>query len=316
MQVFYSQHLRTFGITRDLFNMEEFTAYSSNGKKSHNDTKNGMKVWERTDLQCDHIQGPGSSLLLYKNLLMVHMEGTDIQYIVALDRTSGETVWKSIRPQECYEPLSFIGKKAYITPLIIQVNNRDLMISNGSAVIIAYDPMTGEEVWRIVEGAESTVAMPVFSNGLLYIYTGFEVTEDGKDVSELLAIDPDGEGDITESKNIIWRRDTPPLPLPTPLVRDGLLYTIDARSTMKCIDALNGETVWSKKLKGKYHSSGLYADGNIYFSSIKGETIVLKEGRTLQVKSRNKLEGEIWTTPAFADGSMLIRTSKYLYRIQ
>ena len=124
------------------------------------DTKTGNTVWKRTDMQCEHIQGPGSSLLIYRDKLIVHMEGSDIQYIVALDKKTGEIIWRTDRPEELYDEMEYIGKKAYITPIIVNVNGHDLMISNGSAACIAYDPETGKEVWRIVKGEDSTERTP------------------------------------------------------------------------------------------------------------------------------------------------------------
>jgi len=85
------------------------------------------------------VQGPASSPILYKNLLILHLEGIDAQYIVALNKLDGKTVWRAERRKELYEPLLPIGKKAYITPLIVNVNGKDLLISNGSAVCSAYD---------------------------------------------------------------------------------------------------------------------------------------------------------------------------------
>jgi outer membrane protein assembly factor BamB len=207
-----------------------------------------------------------------------------------------------------------IGRKAYITPLIIQAGGRDLLISNGAAVCTAYDPATGSEVWRVEWGAETTVSMPVESGGLVFFYTGFEVYEDGGKHAELFAVDPLGRGDITES-NTRWRVKSPPLQLATPVVRDGLLYTIDSKSKLICMDAGTGETVWSRQLKGKYNSSPVWAAGNVYFSSTRGETFVIREGRAYEELAVNTLDGEIWTTPAFLRGSILLRTSKYLYKI-
>jgi len=278
-------------------------------------TRTGETVWTRTDLQCEHIQGPGSSLMIYKDFLIVHMEGSDRQYIVALDKRTGKTVWSVDRPAECYEPLEYIGKKAYTTPIIINVNGRDLMISNGAAVCIAYDPMTGKEVWRIVQGEDSTIAMPVTYNGNVYFYTSFVTDKDGRRHCDLLAVNPDGTGDISGS-NILWRKESPPLQLSTPVIKDGLLYTIDTKATLFCLDALSGEEIWSEKLKGKYNSSPIAADGKIYITSVKGETLVIKEGRTYNPIAKNILEGEIWATPAIADQSLLIRTSMYLYKIK
>lgn len=278
------------------------------------DTESGETIWKRTDMQVEHIQGPASSLLIYEDKLIVHMEGSDIQYITALDKETGETIWKTDRPEELYSPIEYIGKKAYITPIIVDVNGRKLMISNGSAACIAYDPDTGEEVWRIVYGEDSTIAMPTESNGVVYFYVGFETDTAGEKHSKLMAVDPDGQGDIEES-NVLWSVETPVLQLLSPLVKDGLLYTIDSRSEMWCLDASDGSALWSEGMKGKFHSSPVYTDQHVYFSSTRGYTYVVKEGRELEIIAENKLDGEIWATPAIAGGAIFIRTNKYLYKI-
>lgn len=277
-------------------------------------TNNGLVIWKRTDLICDHIQGPASSPVLYKNLLILHLEGSDVQYIIALNKADGKTVWKTERRKEFYEPLEPIGKKAYITPLIVTVNGRDLLISNGSAVCNAIDPETGKEIWWIVRGEDSTISMPFSEDGKVYFYTSFIVPPDGNKFAELMAVDPNGEGDISK-QNILWRIKTPVLQLLTPVVKDGLIYTIDSESNLMCIDSKTGQTVYSDKLKGKYNSSPVYAAGNIYFCSTQGEITVLKEGPGYDIIARNKLDGEIWSTPAILRNSILIRTSKFLYRI-
>lgn len=275
----------------------------------------GSLVWKRTDLQCEHVQGPGSSPILYKNLLILHYEGTDVRFIIALDKQTGKTVWKTDRPEKVYEPLPTIGKKAYITPIIINVDGQDLMISNGSAVIIAYDPNTGKEVWRVIKGAESTVSMPSYENGVIYYYTGFFTNEEEKQISLLMAVDAKGKGNITET-NVIWEKESPTLQLSTQLVKDGLLCTIDSKSVFWCLDAKTGEEIWSKKLRGKYNSSPIYCDGKIYFSSTTGTTYVIKHGKNEDFISENKLKGQIWATPAVYKNAILLRTSDYLYKIE
>jgi len=277
-------------------------------------TDNGSIVWQRTDLTCNHVQGPGSSPVLYKNLLILHYEGDDVQFVTALDRSTGGTIWQTERPPEPYVPLVQIGRKAYITPLILNIKGNDLLISNGSAVCIAYNPETGEEIWRVVRGAESTIAMPFAENGVVFFYTGFMSSEAGHNFSELLAVNADGRGDITKT-NILWKIETPILQLLTPVVKDGLIYTVDSDSKLMCIDAKTGNSFYKERLKGKFNASPIFADGNIYFCSIRGEIIVIKEGRELEIIAQNKLEGEIWATPAFVRNNILIRTSKYLYRI-
>jgi len=130
----------------------------------------------------------------------------------------------------------------------------------------------------------------------------------------LLAVNADGNGDITET-NIIWRKETPVLQLLTPVIKDGLIYTIDSENNLMCMDAKTGENYYSERMKGKYNASPVYADGNIYFCSTRGEIMVIKEGTELEIVAQNRLEGEIWATPAILRNNILIRTSDYLYRI-
>jgi outer membrane protein assembly factor BamB len=277
-------------------------------------TGNGSVIWQSTDLHCDHVQGPASSPILYKNLLILHLEGSDVQYIIALNKADGKTVWRTERRKEFYEPLEPIGKKAYVTPLIVNVNGRDLLISNGSAVCNAYDPETGKEIWWIVRGEDSTISMPFSEDGRVYFYTSFIVPPEGDNFAELIAVNPEGEGDIAD-QNILWRIKTPILQLLTPVIKDGLIYTINSKSKLMCINSETGQTLYSERITGKYNSSPVHAAGNIYFCSTRGETIIIKEGRDYELVAKNRLEGEIWATPAILRNSILIRTSKFLYRI-
>jgi outer membrane protein assembly factor BamB len=277
-------------------------------------TSDGSIVWRRTDLKCNHIQGPASSPVLYKDLIILHFEGTDVRFVTALDKFTGETVWKTDRPAEPYKSLPEIGTKAYITPLIINVKGRDMLISNGSAVCIAYDPENGKEIWRIVRGAESTIAMPFTEKGIVYYYTGFMVDKEGGNYSELIAVDPDGKGDIAGT-NILWKKKSPELQLLTPVIRDGLIYTVDSQNNMLCIDASTGQEVWRTKKKASFNASPVFAAGNIYFFSVKGETDVIRAGPKPGPVTVNSIKDQIWATPAFLRNSILLRTDKYLCRI-
>lgn len=279
-------------------------------------TANGSVVWKNSEFKCKFVQGAASSPILYKNLLILHYEGVDVRFLVALNKLNGKTVWKTDRPEEPYKPLPDIGKKAYTTPLMINVKGRDMLISNGSAVCIGYDPDNGKEIWRVVHGAESTIAMPVSENGVVYWYTGFMVAEDGSKYTDILAVNPDGQGDITSS-NILWKKrdELAQNQMLTPVIKDGLIYTVNTHNMMQCIDAKNGEDVWSKHVTSNFNASPLYIDGNVWFFSVKGDILVLKAGRQYLVVAQNKLDSGIWATPAVTGNSIILRSQKYLYRI-
>jgi outer membrane protein assembly factor BamB len=277
-------------------------------------TTNGSIVWKRNDLKCDYMMGPASCPVIYKNLVILHFEGTDAAYIVALDKSNGKLVWRTDRPKEIYAPRPNIGKKAFTTPIIINVKGHDLLISNGSFVTVAYDPATGQEVWRVVRGAESTVAMPFTDKGVVFWFTGFMVADDKSTFCEILAVNPDGKGDITAS-NILWRKKAEQLQLLTPVIKDGLIYTVDAKNNMMCIDAVTGEEIWSTHVKANFNASPVSLNGNIWFFSVKGEVLVIKAGRKYEVVAQNKMDSGIWATPAFLRNSVIMRTEKYLCRI-
>ena len=271
-------------------------------------------MWKREDLICDHFQGPGASPILYKDKLILHFEGMDAQYIVALDKNTGKTIWRIDRDEKIYSTLPEMERKAYVTPIVINVADRDLLISNGSAGCFAYDVKNGEEVWRIVKGITSTVSMPTYWNGNLYFFGGLVNKEDDKKHYHLTAADPKGKGDISKT-NIIWVQDYSTSQMLTPVVNKEVLYTMDTRGNMQGIDAFTGEIYWAKRFIGKFNSSPICAGGFVYFNSNRGETVVIKEGKELNIVSENLVEGQIWATPAFVNGSILLRISEYLYKV-
>ena len=276
------------------------------------DSNDGHVVWKRDDLPCEHMQGPGSSPIIYKDLLILHFEGTREQYIVALNKSDGKTVWRADRPSSYYEPLAPVGRKAYVTPIVLTVAGRELLISNGAAVSMAFDVFTGKEVWRIPQGEDSTISMPFSEDGIVFFYTSFVTPAEGEKYIELLAVDPGGSGDISKT-HVLWRIKSSILQLLTPLVKDGIIYTVDTKNNLLGIDAKTGGTLFSKKMKDKYNSSPIWADGKVYLTSVKGETLVLKAGRTLEIIAQNRLNDEVYATPAIARGSILLRTASSLY---
>jgi outer membrane protein assembly factor BamB len=238
----------------------------------------------------------------------------DAQYIVALDKNTGKTIWRIDRDEKLYSTLPPMERKAYVTPIVINVADRDLLISNGSAGCFAYELENGEEVWRIVQGLTSTVSMPAYWNGNVFFYGGLVNKEDDKKHCHLMAVNPDGKGDITKT-NIFWEQDYSIPQMLTPVVNKGVLYTMDTRGNMQGIDALTGKIYWTKRFNGKFNSSPICAGGFVYFNSNRGETVVIKEGKELNIVSENRVKGQIWATPAFVNGSILLRTSEYLYKV-
>lgn len=271
------------------------------------DTKTGDTVWERRDLPCNHWRGPGSSPILFGRLVIVHFDGFDQQYVVALNRATGETVWRTDRSND-YGTDDGDFKKAYSTPLVIQAAGRTQLISPGSRATTAYDPLTGKEIWQVRFREFSSTARPLYGHGLVFINTGF-----GK--ARLLAVRPDGEGDVSDS-HIAWTLRKGVGSKPSPLLVDDLLFLVDDGGVASCVEARTGKNVWTERLGGNFSASPVQAEGRIYFSSHEGVTTVIRPGREFEKLAENQLDDGFMSSPAIAGRALFLRTRSHLYRIE
>jgi hypothetical protein len=275
------------------------------------DSKTGKVLWRRTDLNCEHMQGPVSSPVLFDDLLIVHLEGTDVQFIAALDTKTGNTVWRYERPQELYghvEPVYL--RKAYHTPVIVEVDGKAQLVSNGALLVTGHEPKTGKEIWRVIYRDDNTISRIVSGHGLLFINCG-----GSPGATHLWAVRQGGIGDVTDT-HVVWKM-TKDVPLESsPVFVGDLLYTLSDRGVLICKQAMTGETVWTERLSGKYGASLLYADGRIYISSKEGKTTVIEPGPKFLKLAVNELEGFLGASPAIAGKSLLLRTKTHLYRVR
>lgn len=274
------------------------------------DTASGDVLWRRSDLNCDHMQGPASSPVLFEDLLIITLEGVDKQFMAALDKKTGATVWVYNRPADLYTPdTNPVFRKSFQTPLIVEVNGQPQLVSNGAFLVTGHEPRTGKEIWRVHHGVDSTISSIVHGHGLLFVNTGGHPGE-----SEFWAIREGGAGDVTES-HAVWKmtKDTPFQTSPV-LVGD-LLYTVTDEGVLTCLEATTGTPVWSQRLKGKYGASPLAAADRIYLSNTKGKTTVFAPGREYRELAVNQLDGELWTSPAASGKALLLRTKTHLYKI-
>lgn len=274
------------------------------------DSGTGEVLWRRTDLNCDHMQGPASSPVLFEDLLIVHLEGIDVQFIAALDKNTGDTVWRHDRPEALYRDLEpFYFRKSFHTPLIVDVDGRPQMVGNSSQIGTGHDPRTGEELWRVVYGDDNTISRTVSGHGLFFINTG------GSPRSvRLWAVRHGGVGDVTES-HVAWEVDEDVPVESSPVLAGDLLFMVSDSGMVTCLEAKTGKKVWGQRLSGMYGASPLYAESRIYLSNKKGMTTVIEAGRTFRQLAVNQLDGELWASPAVAGSSLLLRTKTHLYRI-
>jgi outer membrane protein assembly factor BamB len=266
------------------------------------DAATGKVLWRNTSLRYQPVHGNGGSPILAGDALVFSVDGASERFVVALDRGTGKVLWKTDRDTP-------VGKKfSFGTPLLITVNGQKEVISPGSNVVGAYDPATGKEVWHVRYEGYSVIPRPVYGHGLVFLSTGF-------DSPVLLAIRPDGTGDVTDT-HVAWRmRKNAPL-TPSPLLVGDELYTLSDGGVLSCLDARTGRVHYQQRLGGTYSASPLFADGKIYVQSEDGTGTVVKAGRQFEELAHNPLEERSLASFAAADGALFIRTAKHLYRIE
>ena len=278
-------------------------------------TQNFEIVWKREDLKCKHMQGPASSPILHNDKLIVHLEGTEDPYVIALDKKTGATIWKSIRPKEIYDKLEPVYRKSYQTPIVIEAGGRELLISNSSFMCFAHDVNTGEVIWTMEYGYDSTVSQPLYWNGLVFVNSGWIFIDNNPYFTRQYAIDPTGKGDVTKT-HVKWMYEDEVPQIPTPVIVEGKMYMVHDRGMASCIDAETAKVIWKQELKGNFNASPVYAAGNIYFFNVKGECTIVKPGIAFEMVAQNLIGETVKAVPVFVDKGMVLRTDKNLYLIR
>lgn len=280
------------------------------------DTATGKVLWTRRDLECNHYRGAGSSPIVFRDLLLLHYDGSDVQYVVALDKHTGKTVWRTDRSID-FQDLGPDGKpmaegdlrKAFATPQIITVDGQPLMISMGAKATYAYDPLTGKERWRVEERTNhSASTRPVAGFGLVFLPSGFPK-------GELLAVRPGGQGDVTTT-HVAWRLTRGVPNKPSLLLVDDLLFMTTDAGVASAVEAKTGSVVWTGRIGGTHSASPVYGDGRVYFFSEDGKTIVIDASRTFKILAENQLGDGFMASPAIDGKAFYLRSKSHLYRIE
>jgi len=263
-------------------------------------TTSGEVVWRaRFPYQSQH--GGGGSPVLHHGLLVFNADGSDSAAVLALDAETGKVKWRRDR-RVPYD-------QAYSTPLVIRVHDRDQIVSAGAFRATAYEPGTGREIWRVTYGdGFSNVPRPVFSNGLVLIATGFQQPS-------LLAVRPDGSGDVTMT-HIAWRLARGVPLTPSPIAVGGEAYLVSDGGIASCVEIATGATLWQQRLGGTYSASPVLAAGHLYFSSEQGVTTVIQPGREFRRVARNTLDGSLLASMAVSGEAIIMRSDSSLYRLR
>ncbi len=268
-------------------------------------TTQGELAWTNTDLHCMHENGPGGSAIVWKNLVIFMLDGSDIQYVAALDKKTGTLVWKTDRTGELKANIQF--KKSYGTPLIASINGQEQLLAPGADWLYGYDPASGKELWKLSYGmlGFSITPKPVVGHGMIYMSTGFTKPD-------MLAIKYEGQ----EKPSIAWHFKQGAPTMPSPLLIGDELYFVSDSGVFTCLDAISGKEHYRERLGGNFSSSPQFANDKIYLGSREGVMHVIAPGKKFASLGKNELPGKIMATPMALDNALYVRTDKGLYRIE
>ena len=271
------------------------------------DAKSGKIIWKNNDkrLWVMHENGPGSSPVLWGDLMIFHLDGSDKQSIVALRQDTGKIVWQTKRSGKMNSNPQL--KKSYATPILVENKGSELLLSPAADWLYCYEPATGKELWKLPYGllGFSNVSRPVAGNGMVFLSTCFMK-------GEILGILLNGN----KLPEIKWRARSAPK-MPSPILVDDELYLVNDAGIASCLDAKTGKLHWRERLHAEFSASPTYADGKIYFCDRNGVTHVVKPGKSLKVIAKNELDGTAHMASFAPYGkAFLIRTNEALYRVE
>ena len=257
----------------------------------------GNEIWRRAPGEFHSIHGFCSSPVLYKEMVILNCDQDAPAAIVAYDK-SGNERWRADRPNRT---------RSYCTPIIRTLAGREQLLLSGSKCVASYDPNRGSELWRVDGPTEQFVASLVVTDGIVFVTGGFPTLH-------LEAINPDGNGNVTDSK-ILWHEQRLAGYVPSPIAGGDYFFVVSDGGVASCWQAKTGKMMWKHRLGDHHSASPISAEGKLYFPADNGDTFVIKAIPRFELISHNALGEEVRASPAVSQGELFIRTLHHLFCI-
>jgi outer membrane protein assembly factor BamB len=275
-----------------------YVHYGTNGTAAI-DTASGAVLWRDTAHPLEHYVGPGSSPVLYGDLVILTCDGADVQFSVALDKRTGKERWKVARSGKLRDDPDV--RKSFATPAILRVGDRDELVTPAADHVYGYDPATGRELWQLDYEGYSVVPRPVAAHGLVFVCTGFNTPR-------LLAIRQGGAGRLAADA-VAWEERSQIPANPSPLIVGDAIYVVSDRGVATCLDARTGKERWRHRVGGNYSASPLFADGKIFLASEEGVITVIEPAAAYREVAKSDLAARIMASPIAIGNELIIRTA-------
>jgi outer membrane protein assembly factor BamB len=245
--------------------------------------------------------GTGSSPVLAGHLVIIQRDENlgEESFIVAFDKRTGKEAWRTARPVSA----------SWSTPVLVEANGREELVTNGSEFVIAYDPATGKELWRAKSHDSNAIHTPLVGHGLVIVSAGYPT-------KRVIAIRPGGSGDVTGTDRIVWQYDRGTAYVPSPILYGDHVYLVSDNGILTCLDAKTGKVVYEGGRvpdPGRFMASPIGFAGTLLLVSTEGDGYAVRAGPVHEVLARTSIDEPVFSTPAVAHGRLLVRGAKHLY---
>ncbi len=279
--------------------------------------RSGKLIWQR-DLVEDYGAykirfGMASSPRLWGDRLFVACMTRGPSYVVAMDKSTGKTIWKKDR----VFPAEDDGPDAYSSPVVLQTKDRNALLVAGRDHVNAYDPSSGEQLWyagglKIDSPYGRVIASPATADEVVVVSSA---SPPGSTTAHVVALRSGGKGDVTETHRL-WRYQPYNPDASTPVCYRGNVYIVRDDGVASCLDLKTGKVHWRKRLSGgTYRASLVAGDGKVYFVQREGLCTVIEAGPQGTALAANQLPGIFYATPAIGDGVLYLHAYGRLYAI-
>jgi outer membrane protein assembly factor BamB len=252
--------------------------------------------------------GPASSPLIWGDAVFVQCDTQEDSFLLALELETGKTLWKADRDE----------LPSWASPAVYEGPSGAELVTNSPHYIRGYDPRTGKELWRLGGSSKITAPTPVFADGLIVVASGRRPEQ------PIFVVRAGSRGDLTlppgttSSDAIVWSATRRGPYMPTPLVRDGILYVLGNNGIFDAYELATGKEIYRKRiphLGSGFSASPIAADGKIYLSNEDGEMIVVRAGKEFAHIATNPMGELLMATPALSDGVMYVRAERHLFAV-
>jgi outer membrane protein assembly factor BamB len=258
----------------------------------------GGLAWSASPGSFDSQHGFAASPVLYGEGVIVNGHQDGEAFVVLLRRDDGAEIWR-------YRPK--INLRSFSTPVLIEHEGREQLILAGASQTVALDPRTGEMIWFAEGPSEKFVSTPAVGHGLVFSFGG-------SPSKRAMAVRLGGSGDVLAT-HVVWRNERSMPYVPSPVLAGDFLHVISDDGVYTCLDPTTGAVQYNGRKLGPVSSSPVVAAGRVYFFEDSGRCTVVENGAAFEVVAMNEIGEAVYTTPAFAAGSLFVRTESNLVRI-